>query len=1133
VSSRRELPQGWERIDFGDFVELQNGFAFKKTDFQESGIPVVRQTNLEIDGIDSGKLQRVPEDFLEKYSSFRLEHGDMLIGMSGSIGKISRYTLHEPGLLNQRVGKILIPASLAKAESFTWFFLQTVKELLQKKGKGIAVLNVSANDIKSLPYMLPPLNEQKRIADKLERSFAESAQAKAALEEVGPLLESLRKSILHRAFTGQLTADWRAKNPDVEPAEKLLERIKAERRKRWEEAELAKMTAKGKPPKDDKWKAKYKEPTPPDTTNLPELPNGWCWASLDEISDLKGGITKGTKLKTPQQLETIPYLRVANVQRGYLDLSEVTEIEAPVQKVRELLLQDGDLLFNEGGDIDKLGRGWVWKGQIKRCIHQNHVFRGRLFTQKLIPELVSTYTNEWGQPFFIKHGKQTTNLASVSLTTLKQFPVPLIPVEEQEPLFESLNTQFEHLGTILGCVETNNTQLSTLNQSILHQAFTGQLVPQDPNDEPASELLKRIQTEREAQAAKPKTKTPRKASAKKKAPKRSKPQKEAAQAESLEANHAGAVGRANASEKPDLILHSIETHPLLSWLKNIFTPEGVTPIPIGWEEMKDIHLRFKQFVAENPFQLTYFELTEPYKVLQAGFSVKFSSKPLIAVLGSNGAGKSTLFELIAQLFAYLKDPKKSKQPSVSCKLHYSNVGTTVHVEFSRQRQKNPLQISAFSELFDPDELNELEGLQLLEQLKGARLLPHVMAYYSGQNDRLQGICKPLMELERDYWLDFNPQELPPNEVAKEREELMRLPPVFQLLEKDKLPVILALFYLPPEGPTRIKLQRELKLWGLAGIKLTVTRKWKSKQNGKENSWGMRGLAREFCEKLYAAADEKERAKDLQDGFEVCFESEAEWRGFDYSMSPLEVFQMLWGLSNSNLDVKIDATFFIGNSKNTARAVPLEDLSEGESQLLNVLGLLAIATDQPTLYLLDEPDTNLNPAWRYKFSDIFKELRNEALFKDRAPQIQTLLATHDPVLIAGLEREEVLIMERKEKGVRAYNPYYSPKGMGVAGILSSEMFKTSSLDRETQKLLDTRAYLIDHLPLTDPQISQLTEINQKLSSMGFRARFPVEDTPRFQKAKRALIESGLLNSNINESELVQLIRDINVADDEIN
>src|SRR5690606_36379861 len=129
----------------------------------------------------------------------------------------------------------------------------------------------------------PPLNEQNRIVANIDALTEKSREAREALAEVPELLDKLRQSILAAAFRGDLTREWRAKNPDVEPASVLLERIRQERRKKWEEAQLAKFRAEGKLPKDDSWKKKYVEPQPVDTTDLPDLPERWCWASLEEL----------------------------------------------------------------------------------------------------------------------------------------------------------------------------------------------------------------------------------------------------------------------------------------------------------------------------------------------------------------------------------------------------------------------------------------------------------------------------------------------------------------------------------------------------------------------------------------------------------------------------------------------------------------------------------------------------------------------------------------------------------------------------------------------------------------------------------------------------------------------------------
>src|SRR5262249_28337839 len=159
----------------------------------------------------------------------------------------------------------------------------------------------------------------------------------------------------------------RKEGRDYEPADVLLRRILKERRARWEVDQLTKMKAKGQQPRDDRWKAKYEEPKGAETSGLPELPEGWAWAHLRNIAELKGGITKGQKRGQGEVVRAVPYLRVANVQRGYLDLDEIKDIEATDAEIEELQLLRGDVLFNEGGDRDKLGRGWIWAEQLPLC----------------------------------------------------------------------------------------------------------------------------------------------------------------------------------------------------------------------------------------------------------------------------------------------------------------------------------------------------------------------------------------------------------------------------------------------------------------------------------------------------------------------------------------------------------------------------------------------------------------------------------------------------------------------------------------------------------------------------------------------------------------------------------------------
>ena len=208
-----------------------------------------------------------------------------------------------------------------------------------------------------------------------------------------------------------------------------------------------------------------------------QLPNGWRWVTLREIAQISGGVTKGQKRRPNEIIQKVPYLRVANVQRGYLDLSEVKEIEASESEVKALQLQVGDILFNEGGDRDKLGRGWIWNGELPVCVHQNHVFRARLRDSNDSPKFISFYGNSEGQRYFMAQGKQTTNLASINLTKLGQLPIPLPPPDDQRRIVAEIEKQFTRLEAGVAALRRVQANLKRYRAAVLAAACEGRLVP--------------------------------------------------------------------------------------------------------------------------------------------------------------------------------------------------------------------------------------------------------------------------------------------------------------------------------------------------------------------------------------------------------------------------------------------------------------------------------------------------------------------------------------------------------------------------------------------------------------------------------------------------------------------------------
>ena len=164
-------------------------------------------------------------------------------------------------------------------------------------------------------------------------------------------------------------------------------------------------------------------------------------------------------------------MRVANVQRGFIDLSEVKFINASASDIADLRLENGDVLFNEGGDRDKLGRGWIWESQLADCIHQNHVFRARMYLGAMSPKLVSWWGNTFGKDYFLRVGKQTTNLASINLGKLSEFPVPVPPQAEQLRMVLEIERLLSVVDEVETEVDTNLKRAQALRQSILGTAF--------------------------------------------------------------------------------------------------------------------------------------------------------------------------------------------------------------------------------------------------------------------------------------------------------------------------------------------------------------------------------------------------------------------------------------------------------------------------------------------------------------------------------------------------------------------------------------------------------------------------------------------------------------------------------------
>jgi type I restriction enzyme S subunit len=336
---------------------------------------------------------------------------------------------------------------------------------------------------------VPPLNEQRRIVAKIEELTTRSRASKQALDAIPPLLERLRQSVLAAAFRGDLTKQWRQQNPNTEPAIELLKRIRQEHRHRWEQDYLEKQKAKGKEPKNDKWKEKYKEPGPVDTTDLPELPEGWCWAATDLVCET----IVDCPHSTPRYRDDGPLLvRTSDFRVGELCLSSTRRVSQEDFEKRTSRLKPlaGDILYSREGGI--LGIACVIPRGVEICMGQ------RMMLLRTSRQFLRSRVLMWvlNSPIVLRQvAEQLVGTAAprINVSAVKKFAVPVPPLNEQEIIHSRINVALSSIANTRMSVEQTTDRVASLDQSILAKAFRGELVPQDPNDEPASELLNRIE----------------------------------------------------------------------------------------------------------------------------------------------------------------------------------------------------------------------------------------------------------------------------------------------------------------------------------------------------------------------------------------------------------------------------------------------------------------------------------------------------------------------------------------------------------------------------------------------------------------------------------------------------------------
>jgi type I restriction enzyme, S subunit len=482
-----ELPHGWTPAKLGDVLEFKYGKSLPAKRREGSGYSVFGSNGI-----------------VGEHSEAFVDGPTLIIGRKGSIGEIHQsdapcWPIDTTYFVNNFNGQPIR------------FWYHQLKVLpLAELNRATALPGLNRSDAYDLSVKVPPIAEQQRIVEKIEALQEQSRRAREALSEVGPLLEQFRQSVLAATFQGDLTADWRAAHPNVEPASELLLRIRAERRRRWEQAELAKYEAKGqKPPKN--WKDKYKEPEPVDDSDLPELPKGWAWTTLPELS---WDASYGTSEKCDFDATGLPILRIPNIANGRISLHEVKRSVHLLEILHDDHIHLNDfLIVRTNGSRDLIGRAALVENPLAEpSFFASYLIRYRLLGGEKVGRWVSMI---WASPTIraeVQHLAATSaGQYNVSLAKLSSIILPLPPLEEMKTIIEVVNEGFDRGDLLMDLTRESDQKLDHLDQSILAKAFRGELVPQDPSDEPASALLEHIRAQRtqRAESTKHTSKAPR------------------------------------------------------------------------------------------------------------------------------------------------------------------------------------------------------------------------------------------------------------------------------------------------------------------------------------------------------------------------------------------------------------------------------------------------------------------------------------------------------------------------------------------------------------------------------------------------------------------------------------------------
>ncbi len=489
LEKANELPDGWEIRDLEDVLQVIRGISFKSSEkLHEPGkntVVCLRTANVQ-ESVDWSNLWWVPENFVKRDEQFIREH-DILMSNANSYELVGKVSLVRGVPEKATLGAFITMLRARDDVDPRFFFYQlrssrVVKEIRSRASTTTNISNVSTGKLKDIPLWVAPLEQQKRIVAKIEELFSHIDAGIEALKKAKQLLKQYRQSVLKAAVTGELTKEWREANKDkLEPASQLLERILKERRQKWEEQQLEQFKAKGKLPKDDKWKDKYKEPVATRGWEfLSEIPDSWSWVSMDQIGDsqdqpvLTGPF--GSNLgKEDFTQDGVPVLTIGCLQEEGIDLSRAMHVSKnKAEELDRYQLKEGDMLFSR---MAAVGRAGFVTPELEGALFNYHIMRLRLHTYAMLQEYFVHYVRGSSQVYdYVKEVNHGATRDGINTQQLLEMPVALAPLQEQKEICKVVSEKLGAIRRLESEIDIQLLKADKNKQSVLASSFTGKLI---------------------------------------------------------------------------------------------------------------------------------------------------------------------------------------------------------------------------------------------------------------------------------------------------------------------------------------------------------------------------------------------------------------------------------------------------------------------------------------------------------------------------------------------------------------------------------------------------------------------------------------------------------------------------------